>query len=281
MATVAARELWWRARPPPRERTVLPLARVTAAAGARSSARSTAASPIDPARRSAAPRRRGSRACSGAHPAICAPRTAHRRRPTAHPSGSRERIESADGEARSRRRPIGCWRSSRRRARSAARPPRAAEPIGSSATSTLLAEAVAVDRQLVARVLSGPRGRTCARRGARRSSERPSLDRLTPAGARRRAARAATLGARILPRCRPTSPSSTTPAESAAGRATSRGAAAPHGRRYRGVATVPLWGHVVVAQAVGERSPRGAPTTSRIATERRPERTAAPAAAHA
>ena len=240
-AAVAARELWWRARPP-QARGELPLARVKRrlelVVGALLRRRSRPS-----CRAIRRPDRRGSHVCSGVRPDIC--RRARRRR---RPMGTSVWLPRAHGDRRRRGRGGGDVSAAGARAggargpRHAGRAPRA---IGSSATSTRSRRRRRWIGQL-ARESRRDRGRPA--RGPRARAARAALARA--ADARWSAASSGSCGRRsrrILPRRRPPIPLSATPTES---RLWAR-ATAERLRRtaasYRGVAVVPLWGQLVVA----------------------------------
>ena len=226
-AAVAARELWWRARPPAGARR--PAAGAREAASRARRRRALRRRPRRSSRATRRPGRRGSRACSGARPRHLV--SARRARPSTDGVSVwlPRALEIGDDEqarAVATYRLLALEQAARAVARHAAPPPPSDRL---ERDLYALAEAVAVDRAL-ARELGGPRGRTCARPAARALRERPALERLTAAGARAWSAWCGRPRGGARPRRRP-SPARGDARGVAPVGARHRGAAARHGRR--------------------------------------------------
>ena len=270
LATIAARDLWWRLAPP-RERTMFPLVRIRQRLELFLGALYVGAPSILPADPPPAP-------TWLARLAGRAPRHLTRQTATAATDGVRiwlpRAVESSEGEARA----VDTYRllAVEMAARADRGTPRHAppgDPIRSCETCTSLAEAVAIDRAIAESFPGLGPDLHAARRAA--LDERPPLDRLTPVE------RAVERIVRDVLRAECSAPVrdvlvTTTPSESSAWARETALRLRTLGGRYRGIATVPLWGHVV--REAGER-PTGLGRRRRcIATCAPQERTATPPA---
>ena len=239
LAAIAARDLWWRLGPP-RERTVFPLVRIRQRLELFLGALYVGAPSILPADPPPAP-------TWLARLAGRAPRHLTRLTATAATDGVRiwlpRAVESSEGEARA----VDTYRllAVEMAARADRGTPRHAPPGGCDPLVRdlyLVAEAVAIDRAIAESFPGLAPDLHAARRAA--LDERPPLDRLTPVE------RAIERIVRDALRAEWSTPVrdifvTTTPSESRTWARETARRLKTVGGRYRGIATVPLWGHVV------------------------------------
>jgi len=271
LATIAARDLWWRLAPP-RECTVFPLVRIRQRLELFLGALYVGAPSILPADPPPAP-------TWLARLAGRAPRHLTRRTATAATDGARiwlpRAVESSEGDARA----ADTYRllAVEMAARADRGTPRHAPPGGSDLLVRdlyLLAEAVAIDRAIAESFPGLAPDLHAARRAA--LDERPPLDRLTPVERAVERMVCDVLRTELRARRRDVLVM-TTPSESSAWARETALRLRTHRGRYRGIATVPLWGHVV--REAGERptglaTDDGASPPSRLRSaqlRRRPE----------
>ena len=245
LATIAARDLWWRLAPP-RERTMLPLVRIRQRLELFLGALYVGAPSILPADPPPAPtwlaRLTGR-----------APRHLTRQTATAATDGAHiwlpRAVESSEGEARA----VDTYRllAVEMAARADRGTPRHAPPRGSDPLVRdlyLLAEAVTIDRAIAESFPGLGPDLHAARRAA--LDERPPLDRLTPVERAVERIVRDVLSTEISTPVRGVFVM-TTPSESSAWARETALRLRAQGGRYRGIATVSLWGHVV--REAGER----------------------------